>query len=310
MASLDVKKHTLYTPSLEEVAKVLNDGLKGYFKKVDVAVTDCPDLRRKPFMLASEGICGRPRLSDVGGVPYLIPMARTEKIYSINDVMKCVELPDGFVIGAGAGPHHIVGVNCEMMHNMKCGPNAVSNTHYAKIEDEKCALGTLPPEKCEFCLMANLLVSEGKPGKVLRVSAKHRIGEDNFVNSMRKILNKKYGANPVGLGGVFVIQQGKAKLHVMPHFSETPLVTNDDVNKWLKFFNMSAPLVCLSTFLSHDPGWDLRIEHTHCFSDHGEGGHYHYDVTPTEVEYLGYFNIAEFMYRIDAPTVTHSIGRD
>ena len=29
------------------------------------------------------------------------------------------------------------------------------------------------------------------------------------------------------------------------------------------------------------------------FSRHGDGGHYHYDTTPDEVEYVGYFNLAE-----------------
>ncbi|CAH3199415.1 unnamed protein product [Porites evermanni] len=57
-------------------------------------------------------------------------------------------------------------------------------------------------------------------------------------------------------------------------------------------------------------GLDLRVEHFHCFSDHGEGGHYHYDVTPDEVQYSGFFNLAEKIYRIDRPLVTHSVGRD
>ena len=29
------------------------------------------------------------------------------------------------------------------------------------------------------------------------------------------------------------------------------------------------------------------------YSRHGDGGHYHYDTTPDEVEYIGYFNLAE-----------------
>ena len=55
---------------------------------------------------------------------------------------------------------------------------------------------------------------------------------------------------------------------------------------------------------------DLRVEHTHCFSDHGEGGHYHEDTEPEVVEYEGYFNVAEQIYRFDPPGVTHNIGRD
>lgn len=57
-------------------------------------------------------------------------------------------------------------------------------------------------------------------------------------------------------------------------------------------------------------GLDLRVEHTHGFSHHGEGGHYYIDTTPNLVEYLGYFLPAEFVYRIDRPAETHSVGRD
>jgi hypothetical protein len=87
----------------------------------------------------------------------------------------------------------------------------------------------------------------------------------------------------------------------MPDFSPTPLITDEQKQNWLKFYEMDSPLVCLSVLHSHDPGLDLRIEHTHCFSDHGEGGHYHYDTTPEEVQYEAWFNVAEVLYRIDRP---------
>lgn len=48
-------------------------------------------------------------------------------------------------------------------------------------------------------------------------------------------------------------------------------------------------------------GLALRIEHTHCFSAHGHGGHYHHDTTPATVRYTGYFVLAETLFRIDAP---------
>ena len=51
--------------------------------------------------------------------------------------------------------------------------------------------------------------------------------------------------------------------------------------------------------LSTIQGLNLRMEHFHCFSEHGDGGHFHYDVTPTEAEYVGYFNIAQYMFRVD-----------
>lgn len=57
-------------------------------------------------------------------------------------------------------------------------------------------------------------------------------------------------------------------------------------------------------------GFDLRVEHTHCFSHHGEGGHYHQDTSPDSVQYLGYFQPAELLFRIDRPQETHHVGRD
>lgn len=41
-------------------------------------------------------------------------------------------------------------------------------------------------------------------------------------------------------------------------------------------------------------GLDLRVEHTHGYNvEKGEGGHFYCDITPDEVEYLGYFAVAE-----------------
>ena len=59
-----------------------------------------------------------------------------------------------------------------------------------------------------------------------------------------------------------------------------------------------------------DPGLDLRVEHGHGWGENSQGGHYHYDTTPDEVEYLGYYNLAEFCYRVDKPEDTHQLGRD
>ena len=67
---------------------------------------------------------------------------------------------------------------------------------------------------------------------------------------------------------------------------------------------------CDTVISLHSQGLDLRVEHTHCFSAHGEGGHYHYDITPDDVDYHGYYTVAEQLVRIDRPVHTHSFGRD
>lgn len=306
---MSVRRKELHVPPLEEVRAVLQEGLKTNFEEVEVTITECPDLEREPYMLAARGLCGSPRIADVGGVPNLIPLAKKDKIYSLPQVASQIDLPEAFIIGAGAGPSHIMG-NGELMPNIKNGAITINKTHFAKLtKDGSCHLQMIEGTT-DFCLLGNLYACEGISGKVLKIHAKNRIGSENFVTAMRKILSNHYGEKPVGMGGVFLINRGKAKLHLMPEYSKVPLNTDEDVNNWLKFFTMSAPLVCLSTFESFDPGLDLRVEHTHCFSSHGEGGHYHIDTTPEIVEYIGYYNIAEYIYRIDPPAVTHNIGRD
>lgn len=74
----------------------------------------------------------------------------------------------------------------------------------------------LPQEETRFALLANFFLSEGKSGKVtrptmperdntfscfqvLRVHAKKRIGQDDFVSSIRKSLASFYGDKVVGM---------------------------------------------------------------------------------------------------------------
>ena len=45
--------------------------------------------------------------------------------------------------------------------------------------------------------------------------ASKRTGKENFVTCMRHTLATRYGDQPVGMGGVFVIEKGEAKIHVM-----------------------------------------------------------------------------------------------
>jgi len=306
MAELAVEKVKLHVTTLEEVANVLRESLKRNFTDVQVNVVDCPDLRQKPFTLVAEGICGKPRTLDVGGVPNLVPTVQRDKIFNMDKLAKLADLPGAFLIGAGAGPFHTVGVNSELMANIRTqsGEAPSKNGSYVatvNTQDLTCKLAQLPENSRDCALMVNLLASEGKPGKVLEVKARCRTGNDSFVDAIRHSLNAHYGDKVVGLGGTFAILQGKAHTHVMPDFSKEPLATEADVNNWLKFYDMSAPFICVGVLYSHDPGYDLRIEHFHGFSHHGEGGHYHCDTTPETVQYLGYFNVAEYLYRIGRP---------
>ncbi|CAN9501632.1 unnamed protein product [Ophioblennius macclurei] len=317
-ATSKTEKVQLHFPELEELREVLQAGLESNFAEVQVSVVDCPDLTQDPFQFPAKGLCGSPRITDVGGVPYLVPVVQKDKEYNMNIVSKELELPGAFIIGAGAAPSRITGMNAELMPLVlteKEGRPAVNGSYFSSIHPDS---GQCLQEKysnrfsdCNFALLANLYACEGKPGKVIEVQAKKRTGSKSLVTALRTALESRYPDKSLALGGTFIIQKGKARIHIMPReFSACPLNTNDDVNNWLKHFEVSAPLICQSVLVSRDPGLDLRVEHTHGFSHHGEGGHYYIDTTPDSVEYLGYFMPAEYVYRIDRPKETHEVGRD
>ena len=315
----------------------LQSGLKTNFQEVKVEVTDCPDLTKAPFHLAGSGLSGNSTIIEYGGVPYLLPLVDLTKLYDLNPML--TKIADGygqkgfFVIGAGAGPHTLHNQNCEVkiskmyyfcdqlikyfqgMLNLKVNADGsvINQTHIAKTKpDGSFELLTVPATESKSALLGNLFMSEGKPGKVLKVVCKKRIGNKDFITAMRLILASHFPEHQtVGLGGVFLLKSGKVKQHVMDSFSKTPITNETELNSWLKFYEMSAPLIALGTFMNRDIiELDLRVQHFHSFSKEGNGGHYHYDTTPEEVEYEGYFQIGEKLVRIDKPSITHQFGRD
>ena len=75
-------------------------------------------------------------------------------------------------------------------------------------------------------------------------------GDKNFVTCMRECLAEQFPELFIGLGGVFSINSGKAKFHVMPDFSPCPINNTEDVNNWLQFYEVSAPLTVLSVLVA------------------------------------------------------------
>ncbi|KAF4521510.1 hypothetical protein B566_EDAN001810 [Ephemera danica] len=270
----------------------------------------CPELSE-----IVQGLGGKPRLIEVGGVPYLLPTVKRDRLYDMRYFGQLAGMSEkAFLVGAGAGPWPHAGTNCEMIVNLELtGEEPAKNeTWIAKVagEDEHCVAEQLPKQETRGALLGNLYCSEGAPGKVLEIECKKRIKDDDFIASIRKTLAEHYKEKPVGLGGVFLMKEGKAKQHVMRDFSKEPINSDEEVNEWLKFFDMSAPLVAVGTLVSADPGLDLRVQHFHSFSHHGEAGHYHIDTQPDSAHYLAYLGLAEHIYRLDRPVETHQFGRD
>ncbi|XP_058798060.1 ester hydrolase C11orf54 homolog [Phymastichus coffea] len=313
-SDIKVLKRELHIPTLDEVKNVFITALKENFAEAEVEVVDCPDLTEEPFTLASQGLGGRLNIVEVGGPPYLLPKVNKTKVYDIQPLLKQFKYGDrAFIAGAGAGPWPYLNCNSELMMNVMIDCAKIKNgTRVASVnkKDQTCVLGTLKGNETRFALLANLFMCEGIPGKVLKVYAKKRIGKKDFISTMQEALAEHYQDKLVGLGGTFLIKEGKARQHVMPNFSDKPLNSVKELDNWLQFYEMSAPLVAVGTFVSAETDLDLRVQHFHSFSHHGEGGHYHIDTTPDDVEYLGYFNLGESLYRVDQPPNTLQFGKD
>lgn len=322
MASIDTtilpfEEKPLHVPSLEEIRDVVATGLTSNFETVQVEVVDCPNLTEAPFHLAGRGLNGNATLLELGGPPYLLPNVDYTKLYdlvSISERALNVTKKEFLAIGAGAGPYPLVDSNCEGMFNLRVGANGHvhSESHLAQVTPDrtKVLLKKIPNTETRCALLGNIFLSEGKPGKVLKVSCKKRTGSKDFIASIRTALEHHYGDRTVGMGGVFLLKNGKAKQHVMSPFSEKAIHTEDELNTWLNFFDMSATLIAVGTMVTNECDLDLRLQHFHSFSRHGEGGHYHNDTTPDIVEYEGYFNVGQKIVRVDKPVNTHKFGRD
>ncbi|MFH4974409.1 hypothetical protein AB6A40_001118 [Gnathostoma spinigerum] len=300
-SKLDLKLNTHF-PQLEELATVISEGLRTNFGDVHVSIVDCPDLQKSPFNMTGSFFGSDLRIGEVGGTSNLFPDVHLEKTYDLREICKTCELPQGFVFGPGAGPFHVIGNSCEMVAdaNFKLSPAKVS-TKIAKIVAEGKCYEAFTISEPKFSLMANLAISNGGPSKVLKICASRRTGVFNFPEAIRATLFNKYVDKLVSLGGVFILKKGTAKLHIMPDVPQKGFKSISEIaDGWLRYFEMKAPLICASVVHSTDSaGHKLRLEHTHCYSDHGDAGHYHYDITPDSVEYEGYFAPAKLVYRID-----------
>ncbi|CAJ0568979.1 unnamed protein product, partial [Mesorhabditis spiculigera] len=291
----------VHQPPLQELGEAIREGLVENFKEVAVNVVPCPDLQQPEFGLTGKYFGAELRIADIGGPGNLFPELRKDKEFDLKEICQTCDAKNGSAFGPGAGPWPTVGTCCEMVADIDCAKNKV-NTKIAKIVETEKGYEQSTVDTPKFNLMANLAISEDseKQVDVVHVTVKGRTGKLNFTDAIRKAVADCYAKRPVSLGGVFIIRKGKAKLHVMPDFPACPWNTEDEItDKWLRYFEMSAPLVCCTVMHSSDPGHQLRMEHTHCFSSHGDAGHYHYDTTPDEVEYEGWFAPAIKVYRID-----------
>jgi len=292
----------LNEPSLEEIRLCLHSSLEKNFQHISTSIIDCPDLSVGPWNLTGKSLGGMRKIADVGGPDNIHFMKNNNKTYQVEDITKAVGIPDGFVIGPAAASSQCIkeGVLAELITDCNVSTHQIHSKSCKVISDGSYVLENYNSN--EIGALANLLVCEGKPCEVICIKCSTRKGEENFISCLRKSLDENFKNQSIGLAGVFEIKKGSIRAHVMPDFPKRDMISKKEVDEWLKFYEMKAPLVCISVFISNDrDNLGLRLEHTHFYSAHGDGGHYHFDTTPLEVEYEAYFVPCQEVYRLNPP---------
>ena len=317
MAREALKRAALWSPPLEELAPFVREGLRVNYACVEVEVTECPDLRT--LGCASPGICGSTVLLEVGGEPYAHNPRYRHITFDMAEMASDCGQAEGSLFGAGMAFTGALDGHCgEVIATLQA--SAVNRSKVARVgPQQECIVE--PYASTRHSGLSNLFLSEGRPGPVLKVSVERRTGnERSFTQALRKSLQSHpeiggdgalRGTRQVGLGGVFVIEAGQIRSHIMPDYEciahrYYDTEAEEVVADFLQFYEHMGPdLLCFAVFWTGDPtggGLHLREsgEHTHFFhmGDLNQAGHYHYDVSPDTIRYTGYFNVAAELVRI------------
>ena len=308
--TMDTASATLWSPPLAVLRDALEDGLSRNYRRAAVRVGECPDLRW--LGCAWEGLGGAPCLVDVGGEPFAHDPHYRDVRFETEELLRCAGHPGPQVLGAGMACSTTLGGHCGEVianHDTRAAPASRA----ARVDERgQCRVEPYPSGR--FAGLANLYLSRGEPGPVVEVEVAHRTGgEGSLPLAMRDALAPLAAeeGREIGLGGVFRVERGQVRAHVMPDYDRIGHEYYDAahdriVADFLRFFEPVGPgLLCFSVLWTGDPtggALDLRpsSEHTHFYhpGDDTMGGHYHYDVTPAEIRCRGWFAPAEIVHRI------------
>ena len=173
-------------PELTTVAAALQAGLARHFKIVEVECMACPDLRE--LGLATSGMGGDTALLEFGGEPYAHNPAYRGTNVSIDAMLKASGIRDAKVFGAAmADMAAIDGNSGEMISNRD--PVTDDHSRVARVgHDRECIVEPYAADTCGA--IANLFVSEGTAGDVIRVDVRERTGEQF---SLTQVLRESLG---------------------------------------------------------------------------------------------------------------------
>ena len=238
------------------------------------------------------------------------------------------------VLGEGAActADPSLGGHCaELMVNSRYGANntaeANHNLYCRAIDDEggRAEIGAYTSQL--YGGLGNLHLTDGQAGgQVLRFRCSKRKNTDecgSLPQYIRRGLQQRFGGadcarkRVLGFGSVFKVTSGKVKAHTQPDYCHCAegyydAEKEEAVKPFLRFYDgaeaMGPQLVCLNTMWTEDPtggalGLRASGEHTHFFSYNSEtktrhGGHYHGDVTPSDISYDGLLVPADAIVRV------------
>ena len=310
---LKIEKADFKEISLDKISEALQSGLIKNYHQVEVSVQDCPNL--KEWGCPAEGISGNERIIDVGGEPYMHDPKHLGAEFDYEEISKKIGSEKSYALGAGSGA-----MSCLDGH---CG-ELVINEHLITSESKSIIARVGTNKECiaekytarKHGGLGNVYYTDGVKGKVIKIKIKGRSGDQGSLpQAMRKALTDNLPIKDnehIALAGIFRILKGQIKSHVQPDYADIKHEYYDAkqmkcVKDFLQFYEPVGPeLQGYSVLWTGDPtggNLDLREsgEHTHfhSYTKENVAGHYHFDVTPNDIEYEGYFNIAKEVHRVN-----------
>ncbi len=310
---LKIEKSKFKEYSLNKISEALQSGLSNNYKVVEVSIVDCPNLR--DWDCPSEGISGNQKIIDVGGEPYMHDPKLIGAEFDYEEISKMIGSKKSYALGAGSGAMSCLDGHCgELVINENLITDE-SKSIIARVgKNKECIAEKYTARKHGG--LGNVFYTDGVRGKVIKIKIKGRSGEQgSLTQAMRKALSDNLQIKDndhMALAGVFRILKGKIRSHVQPDYKDIKHEYYDPeqmkcVKDFLQFYEPVGPeLQGYCVLWTGDPtGGNLNLresgEHTHFHSYTKENiaGHYHFDVTPDEIEYEGYFNTASEVHRVN-----------
>ncbi|CAF2900281.1 unnamed protein product [Rotaria sp. Silwood2] len=303
-----IARYPLFIPTDQgqSMVRSIENELKQVYKQVKIRLVpndevNTMNLSAEPWNLAGANLGTNGIFCQLGGAKNVEFKQGHSIRFDISSVLDQLRIKNEqtLIIGPGAADGTYLCCNGELVFNMTLDHynRVITQRSYSSIitKEEQPYQNLYQAKTCgPFQHMMISSIDHTKSTILFEIDVQERLSdeneeENNFISIIRRSL-KQYSKEPMALGGMFRIEKGTIKAHVMPDFANEDLIVKEQVDQWLKFYDMQAPLNCLSVLLTEDiDNAGFRLEHSHFFSDHGQAGHYHFDTTPKEVHYHGYF---------------------